>query len=389
MLEKKVPYRLIISGGGTGGHIFPAIAIANAFKERHPDAQILFIGARGKMEMTRVPEAGYKIIGLWISGLQRSITLSNVLFPVKVVASYVWAAVIIRRFKPHAVIGTGGYASGPMMMAATKAGVPSLIQEQNSFAGLANKQVAKKVSKVCVAYEGMEKYFPADKIVLTGNPVRQIILNLADKKQKALNHFGFDAHTRTLLVIGGSLGARTINESIFNGIDQLQDAKVQVIWQTGKGYFEYYKAQLAKHDLRKIRMVDFLKEMDFAYAAADVVISRAGAIAVSELCVAGKATILVPSPNVAEDHQTKNAKALVEKSAAILVKDSEARQNLIREALKLLYDEKLTAELGANIAALAKPNATEDIVNEIEKLIEVPGRKPVSGDRQPLVMVMN
>ncbi len=389
MVEKKVPYRLIISGGGTGGHIFPAVAIANAFRERHPDAQILFIGARGKMEMTRVPEAGYKIIGLWISGLQRSLTLSNVLFPVKVVVSYVWAAVIIRRFKPHAVIGTGGYASGPMMMAATKAGVPSLIQEQNSFAGLANKQVAKKVSKVCVAYEGMEKYFPAEKIVLTGNPVRQMILNLADKKHKALNHFGFDAHTRTLLVIGGSLGARTINESIFNGIDQFQDAKIQVIWQTGKGYFEDYKARLAKHDLRKIRMVDFLKEMDFAYAAADVVISRAGAIAVSELCVAGKATILVPSPNVAEDHQTKNAKALVEKSAAILVKDSEARQNLIREALKLLYDEKLTAKLGANIAALAKPNATEDIVNEIEKLIEVPGRKPVSGDRQPLVMVMN
>jgi UDP-N-acetylglucosamine--N-acetylmuramyl-(pentapeptide) pyrophosphoryl-undecaprenol N-acetylglucosamine transferase len=389
-LEKKEPYRLIISGGGTGGHIFPAIAIANAFKERHPDAQVLFVGARGRMEMTRVPEAGYKIIGLWISGLQRSLSLTNVLFPVKVIVSYLWAAVIIRRFKPHVVIGTGGYASGPIMMAATRAGVPSLIQEQNSFAGLANKRVAKKVSKVCVAYEGMERYFPAHKIVLTGNPVRQMILGVADKKQKALNYFGFNAHTKTLLVMGGSLGARTINESIFKGIDQLLDANVQVIWQTGKGYYEDYKSRLARHDLRKVRLVDFMSETDvaYAYAAADVVISRAGAIAVSELCVAGKATILVPSPNVAEDHQTKNAKALTEKSAAILVKDEEARGSLVRETLRLLFDEKLTEKLCANILSMAKPEATNDIVKEIEKLIN-PNGHPSVANRQPLVMVMN
>jgi UDP-N-acetylglucosamine--N-acetylmuramyl-(pentapeptide) pyrophosphoryl-undecaprenol N-acetylglucosamine transferase len=387
-LEKKEPYRLIISGGGTGGHIFPAIAIANAFKERHPDAQVLFVGARGRMEMTRVPEAGYKIIGLWISGLQRSLSLSNVLFPVKVIVSYLWAAVIIRRFKPHVVIGTGGYASGPIMMAATRAGVPSLIQEQNSFAGLANKRVAKKVSKVCVAYEGMEKYFPAKKIVLTGNPVRQMILGVANKRQKALNYFGFNAHTKTLLVMGGSLGARTINESIFKGIEQLLDAKVQMIWQTGKGYYEDYKARLTIYDLRKIRVVDFMKEMDLAYAAADVVISRAGAIAVSELCVAGKATILVPSPNVAEDHQTKNAKALVDKGAAILIKDEEARGNLVRETLRLLFDEKLAEKLRTNILTMAKPDATNDIIEEIEKLIDPEGQPSVV-NRQPLGMVMN
>jgi UDP-N-acetylglucosamine--N-acetylmuramyl-(pentapeptide) pyrophosphoryl-undecaprenol N-acetylglucosamine transferase len=365
------PYRLIISGGGTGGHIFPAVAIANAFREKHPDSQILFVGAKGKMEMTRVPEAGYKIIGLWISGLQRKLTLSNLLFPVKLVVSYLRASGIIRRFKPHAVIGTGGYASGPIMIAATRANIPAVIQEQNSFAGLANKQVAHKVSKVCVAYEGMEKYFPSDKIVLTGNPVRKDILSVSEKHDKALNHFGFDHGTKILLIIGGSLGARTINESILQGIDKIIDAKIQVIWQTGKGYYEKYKNALSEYDLRKIRVEDFVREMDLAYAAADVVISRSGALAVSELCIAGKPSILVPSPNVAEDHQTKNAMALVEKDAALMVSDKEAAGNLVDSALHLLFDEQRALKLSTNIAKLGKPNATNDIVKEIEKIIGV------------------
>lgn len=320
--------------------------------------------------MTRVPEAGYKIVGLWISGLQRKLTWSNLMFPVKVIVSYFKAAGIIRRFKPQLVVGTGGYASGPIMMAATRAGIPAVIQEQNSFAGLANKQVADKAGKICVAYEGMEKYFPKDKIVLTGNPVRKDILSIASKRERGLNHFGFDNSSRTLLIIGGSLGARTINESILAGIEKLIDARVQVIWQTGKGYYEAYKTQLANYDLLKIRVHDFVKEMDLAYAAADVVISRAGALAVSELCIAAKPCILVPSPNVAEDHQTKNAMALVSRDAALMVADKEAGQVLVDEALKLLFDEQRCSRLQQNIQKLARPNATEDIVNEIEKLIQ-------------------
>ncbi len=363
------PYRLIISGGGTGGHIFPAVAIANEFRDRHPDAQILFVGAKGKMEMTRIPEEGYKIIGLWISGIQRKLTWSNLLFPVKLIVSYVCAIRIVKKFKPHAVIGTGGYASGPIMMAATRFAIPSIIQEQNSFAGLANKQVAGKVNKVCVAYEGMERYFPKDKLVLTGNPVRKNILSTNTKREKALSHFGFDANKRTLLIVGGSLGARTINESIIEGFEKLIDAQVQIIWQTGKGYYDVYKARLSKFDLRRIRVFDFVREMDLAYAAADVVVSRSGALAVSEISVARKPVILVPSPNVAEDHQTKNAKALVSKGAAILVMDKEAQVKLVDEALKLLFDQQRAEKLSENISAFAKPDATVSIVNEIEKLL--------------------
>lgn len=368
-MTKVEPYRLIISGGGTGGHIFPAIAIANAFRERHPEAQILFVGARGRMEMIRVPEAGYEIIGLWISGIQRKLALSNLLFPVKLLASYMRAAVIVKRFKPHAVIGTGGFASGPMMMAATRSKIPTIIQEQNSFAGLANKQVADRVSKVCVAYEGMEKYFPASKIVITGNPVRKDILTVGEKGEKGKTHFGFEDSRKTLLIIGGSLGARTINESILAGIEKLIDAGVQVIWQTGKVYHEAIQSQLGRYDKRRIRLFDFLKEMDLAYAAAHVVVSRSGALAVSELCIAKKPCILVPSPNVAEDHQTKNALALVDKDAAVMVPDREARTRLVDEALKLLFDEHRAEKLSENIGKLARPSATEDIVNEIEKLI--------------------
>jgi UDP-N-acetylglucosamine--N-acetylmuramyl-(pentapeptide) pyrophosphoryl-undecaprenol N-acetylglucosamine transferase len=368
-MSAQQPYRLIISGGGTGGHIFPAVAIANEFRERHPDAQILFVGAKNKMEMTRVPEAGYQIIGLWISGLQRKLTLSNLLFPVKLIVSYLKAASIVRKFKPHAVIGTGGFASGPIMMAATRSGIPSVIQEQNSFAGLANKQVAAKVSKVCVAYDGMEKYFPKEKIIITGNPVRKDILSVGTKRDRALSHFGFDGKKRTLLVIGGSLGARSINESILAGVEKLIDAEVQVIWQTGKGYYDSYKARLGKYDLRRIRVQDFVREMDLAYAAADVVISRSGALAVSEICIAGKPVILVPSPNVAEDHQTKNAKALVDKSAAVLVQDKDASEKLLEEAFALLFDQHRAAKLIENISKLGRPEATSAIVNEIEKLL--------------------
>jgi UDP-N-acetylglucosamine--N-acetylmuramyl-(pentapeptide) pyrophosphoryl-undecaprenol N-acetylglucosamine transferase len=362
-------YRLIISGGGTGGHIFPAVAIANSFRERHPDSEILFVGAKGRMEMTRIPEAGYTIIGLWISGLQRKLTLSNLLFPVKLAISYLKANAIVKRYKPHVVIGTGGYASGPVMIAATRAGIPTVIQEQNSFAGLTNKQVAGKASKVCVAYDGMDKYFPKEKIVLTGNPVRKDILSVREKVEKARNHFGFDRNTKTLLIIGGSLGARTINESILQGIDKIVDANIQVIWQTGRGYYDSYKASLVKYDLKRLRVQDFLKEMDLAYAAADVVISRSGALSVSELCIAAKACILVPSPNVAEDHQKKNALALVEKDAAILIEDKDARQKLVDTALHLLFDEAQCDKLERNISLLARPNATEDIVKVIEKLI--------------------
>ena len=365
----ETPYRLIISGGGTGGHIFPAIAIANAFRERHPNAHILFVGAQGRMEMTRVPEAGYEIIGLWIAGIQRKFTFSNLLFPLKLAVSYVRAMIIVRRFRPHAVVGTGGFASGPMMMAATRFSVPALIQEQNSFAGLANKQVAAKVSKVCVAYEGMEKYFPAEKVVLTGNPVRKDILSVSEKTEKGKIHFGFEDTHKTLLIIGGSLGARTINESILAGVEKFMDAGVQVLWQTGKAYFDVVQSELARYDKRRLRVFDFLREMDLAYAAADVVISRSGALAVSELCIARKPCILVPSPNVAEDHQTKNATALAQKDAAILVPDKEARSILVDEALKLLFDEQRCAKLSENIYGLARPQATEDIVKQIEKLI--------------------
>lgn len=363
------PYRVIISGGGTGGHIFPAIAIANAFRERYPEAHILFVGARGRMEMTRVPEAGYEIVGLWISGLQRRLTLSNLLFPVKLLVSYFRAMMIVKEFKPHVVIGTGGYASGPIMMAATRSKIPTLIQEQNSYAGLANKQVGNRVSKVCVAYEGMEKYFPASKIVITGNPVRKDILNVGGKRDKALAHFGFDSSSKTLLIIGGSLGARTLNESLLAGIDKLIDAGVQVIWQTGKMYYDTIRTSLEKIDRRRVRLFDFLREMDLAYAAADVVISRSGALAVSELCVAEKPSIFVPSPNVAEDHQTRNAMALVKKEAAVIVTDKDARDTLVDEALKLLFDESRAERLRSSIAALARPRATEDIIDEVVKLI--------------------
>ncbi len=368
-MSVKQPYRLIISGGGTGGHVFPAIAIANAFRERHPEAEILFVGAQGKMEMVRVPEAGYKIVGLWISGIKRSLSLSNLSLPFKLISSYWKARSIISTFKPHVAIGTGGYASGPMMIAATRRRIPTVLQEQNSYAGLTNKRLASKVQRICVAYPGMEKYFPKDKIRLTGNPVRKDIISIEAKRDQALNHFGFRSGARTLLVLGGSGGAKTINESMLAGLDQLIDANVQLIWQTGKVYYESVRAQVANKDLRSIRLYDFLKEMDLGYAAANVVVSRAGALSISELCLAKRPAVLVPSPNVAEDHQTKNAMALVQENAAIMISDRQAKDMLVGESIKLLHDDKRCLELSENIGRLGKPSAAQDIVNEIEKLL--------------------
>jgi len=362
-------YRMIISGGGTGGHVFPAIAIANAFRERHPNAEILFVGAEGKMEMTRVPEAGYKIIGLRVAGLQRRLTLQNLLFPFKFIASLFKARKIIKDFQPDVVVGTGGYASGPVMMAATRKDIPALVQEQNSYAGLTNKQLGSKAKTICVAYPNMDKFFPASKIVVTGNPVRKDIIDLAPKKSAALARYDFNNSTKTLLIIGGSLGARTINESILGGLDRLIESKIQVIWQTGKFYIDEIRKQVAGKDLKMIRISDFVKEMDLAYAAADVVISRAGALSISELCLAKKPAILVPSPNVSEDHQTQNAMALVKQDAAVMIKDSEAREKLVTEALNLLNDTDRSAKLSNNISAMGKPDAAVNIVKEIEKLI--------------------
>ncbi|MFT6971083.1 MAG: UDP-N-acetylglucosamine--N-acetylmuramyl-(pentapeptide) pyrophosphoryl-undecaprenol N-acetylglucosamine transferase [Roseivirga sp.] len=322
------------------------------------------------MEMQKVPEAGYKIIGLWISGLQRKLTLDNLSFPFKVINSLMKSAGIIKKFKPHAVIGVGGYASGPLLRVATRKGIPSVIQEQNSYAGLTNKILSKRVQKICVAYPEMEKFFPAEKIVFTGNPVRKDILDLSGKKKAALAHFKLNEQP-VLLILGGSLGARTLNDSMMLGLSRLVEAKVQVLWQCGKFYHAEMEQKLKEFGNTKgVLLFEFLKEMDMAYAAADVVVSRAGALSVSEISIAGKPTIFVPSPNVAEDHQTKNAKALVEKEAALLVKDSDAREALIDRAIALINNQAEQEKLGAAIKALAKSNAAEDIVDEIVKLIQ-------------------
>lgn len=368
-MTEQQPYRLIISGGGTGGHVFPAIAIANEFRERHPDAEILFVGAEGRMEMTRVPEAGYKIIGLWIAGIQRKMTLANLMFPIKLIASLWKARRIVKNFRPHVAVGTGGYASGPVMLAATRMGIPALLQEQNSYAGLTNKQLAAKVRRICVAYPGMEAYFPADKVVMTGNPVRKDIREVGSKRPQAMRHFALAESNHTLLVLGGSGGARTINESVLAGLDTLIGANVQVIWQTGKVYYESVKAQVADKDLRNVRLYDFLKEMDLAYAAANVVVSRAGALSISELCLTRKPAVLVPSPNVAEDHQTRNAMALVREDAAVMIADKDAPSALVPEVMALLGDAARCQRLSDRIGTLGRPDAARDIVTEIEKLI--------------------
>lgn len=362
--------RAIISGGGTGGHIFPAIAIANEIKKRNPEAEILFVGALGKMEMEKVPQAGYKIVGLPIAGLQRKLTFSNFLLPVKIIKSLWLASKIISDFKPDVVIGVGGYASGPTLRAAISKGIPTLIQEQNSFPGKTNKILASKVHKICTAYDGLEKFFPATKIVKTGNPVRSEMVAIEGKRDEALTYFGLDTNKKTILIIGGSLGARTLNESVMQHLSSISNSDTQILWQSGKFYYKSLSENQDLKGISNIHLNEFIQRMDLAYAAADVIISRAGAISVSELCLVHKPTILVPSPNVAEDHQTKNAMALVHQEAAILVKDSEAKEQLIPRVFELLKNENLQNELKQNIARLGLPTATEDIVNEIEKIIK-------------------
>ncbi len=370
----KLPYylfmRIIISGGGTGGHIYPAIAIANELKILDSSIEILFVGAKGKMEMEKVPKAGYAIEGLWISGLQRRFTLSNLLFPIKLAVSSWQARRILQRFKPDAVVGVGGYASGPLLYWATKRKIPALIQEQNSFAGLTNRNLGKNVQRICVSYEGMENFFPAEKILLTGNPVRQDMNEILLKKERALQHFGLQASKKTLLIVGGSQGSRTINESIAKNLDKLLESGLQILWQTGKNSFEHPES--TKYCLQNpaLKQLEFIYEMDLGYAVADLVVSRAGALAVSELCLVQKPCILVPLPTAAEDHQTKNALALVGKQAGILVKDKEASQTLLPTILHLASDEKLQTTLSENMKAFAKPHATRQIAEAVLALVK-------------------
>ena len=361
--------RIIISGGGTGGHIYPAIAIANAIKEKQPNAEILFVGANGKMEMEKVPKAGYEIVGLDIAGLQRKLTLKNLSFPFKLIKSLKKAKQIVKDFNPDIAIAVGGYASGPLLRQAGNTGVPTLLQEQNSYPGIKNKLLAKKALKICVAYDKMERFFDAKKIVFTGNPVRKEILNIKGKRDRALSHFKLDSDKKTLLVIGGSLGARTINNSIKNAAKQLEENNIQVLWQTGKYYFEDMKSFVEENKMTNIKVHDFIYEMDLAYASADLVVSRAGALSISELCLVGKPTILVPSPNVSEDHQTKNAMALVNHKAAKLVKDVDAPEVLGNEVVELINDNDKLTKLSVNIIGFGRPNAAETIANEVIKLI--------------------
>jgi UDP-N-acetylglucosamine--N-acetylmuramyl-(pentapeptide) pyrophosphoryl-undecaprenol N-acetylglucosamine transferase len=361
--------RAIISGGGTGGHIFPAIAIADEIKKRNPDVEILFVGAMGRMEMEKVPAAGYAIEGLKIAGFQRKFTLSNLLLPFKIVGSLLKARRIIKSFKPQVVIGVGGYASGPTLKMATWLKVPTVIQEQNSFPGKTNKILAPKVSAICTAYEGLEKFFPKNKITITGNPVRNEMVQIAGKKEAAATHFNLSLDKPVVLVIGGSLGARTLNETILNHYDEISTSDFQLIWQCGKTNYESIHEKIESKACNSIKLLKFIDRMDYAYALADIIVSRSGAIAVSELSLVAKPTILVPSPNVAEDHQTKNAMALVSKNAAVLVKDVEAQNQLIDEVKALIYNLDKQKELSAELVSLAKPNATEDIVDIIENIL--------------------
>ena len=360
--------KVILSGGGTGGHIFPAVAIANELKKLVPDAEILFVGALGKMEMEKVPAAGYKIIGVPIAGFQRKFTLANFKLPFLIIASLLKTRKIISEFRPDVVVGTGGYASGPLLRAATAKGIPALIQEQNSYAGITNKILSKNAAKICVAYEGMEQFFPKEKIILTGNPVRQDISNIEAKREEAFSFFKLDSTKKTVLVIGGSLGAKAINEAIGSGLKQFADNNIQLVWQTGKIYFETAKNQTSGFEEKNITAVDFISRMDLAYAFADVVISRAGAGAISELCIVQKPCILVPLPSAAEDHQTKNAMALVNKKAAILVKDGDANQTLVSRAIQLINDESEQQQLKINIKPMAFLNSSNVIAKEVLKL---------------------
>ena len=361
--------KIIISGGGTGGHIFPAIAIANALKKLDPATEILFVGAEGRMEMEKVPAAGYNIIGLDIQGIQRGSVWKNVLFPFKLIKSVNKALKIIKDFKPDAAVGVGGYASGPLLYAASLKDIPYLIQEQNSYAGVTNKWLGKKAKKICVAFDGMDQFFPFGKIIKTGNPVRKESVNIGGKHMQALELYKLSAFKKTILVIGGSLGARTLNNSIMAGLDKIIAADVQIIWQTGKFYYKGIIEKLGENYHPDIRMVEFLNRMDLAYAAADIIISRAGAGTIAELCVIKKPVILVPSPNVAEDHQTKNALALVQENAAVFVADRDAEAKLVDKALELLNDKETQKKLSDNIGKMAMPDADEVIAAEVMKMV--------------------
>ena len=363
--------RIIISGGGTGGHIFPAVSIANAIKELRPDTEILFVGAEGRMEMHRVPAAGYPIKGLPVAGFDRKNLLKNIPVLIKLFKSQRLARKIVKEFQPHAAVGVGGYASGPTLKVAGSMGVPTLLQEQNSYAGVTNKLLAKQAKKICVAYEGMERFFDKDKIILTGNPVRQGLLNHSKTREEAIATFGLDPSKRTILILGGSLGARTINQCLMENLDKVKSSGIQFIWQTGKIYIEEAKAAVAKAgELPMLHVTDFISDMATAYCAADLVISRAGAGSISEFCLLQKPVILVPSPNVAEDHQTKNALALVNKNAALYVKDMEAKELLLDKAIEAVKQPDLLKNLSKNITELAFTDSANIIAKEVIKLAE-------------------
>ncbi|WP_300793739.1 undecaprenyldiphospho-muramoylpentapeptide beta-N-acetylglucosaminyltransferase [uncultured Bacteroides sp.] len=362
---------IIISGGGTGGHIFPALSIANAIKAIRPDAEILFVGAEGRMEMQRVPAAGYKIIGLPVAGFDRKNLLKNFSVIVKLIRSQMMARKIIKDFNPHVAVGVGGYASGPTLKMAGAMGIPTLIQEQNSYAGVTNKLLAAKAEKICIAYPGMERFFDKNKIIMTGNPVRQGLLDCKMSKEEAIKSFGLDPNKKTILIVGGSLGARTLNNCVMHAMDDIKQSGVQFIWQTGKFYIEEArKCYSNAGSPEMLHTTDFISDMNAAYTAADLVVSRAGAGSISEFCLLGKPVILVPSPNVAEDHQTKNAMALVDKDAAIYIKDSEAEEKLIKTAIELAGDEAKLEALSTNIKKLAFHNSADIIAQEVCKLAE-------------------
>lgn len=364
--------RVIISGGGTGGHIFPAVSIANAIREKQPDAEILFVGAEGRMEMQRVPAAGYEIKGLPVAGFDRKHLWRNVSVVIKLLRSRIMARRIIKAFRPMVAVGVGGYASGPTLDVAGKMGIPTLLQEQNSYAGVTNKLLAKKARRICVAYDGMERFFPADRILFTGNPVRQNLLHITLTRQEAAQQMGLDPAKRTVLIVGGSLGARSMNESVLQQLELIrQQTDVQFVWQTGKYYSEAIAQQLKERTCPpNLHVMDFISDMAVAYAAADLVVSRAGAGSISEFCLLGKPVILVPSPNVAEDHQTKNAMALVQKDAALYVPDAEAPDNLLPTAISTVKNSKKLQALSQNILRLAHPNAASDIADEVIRLAE-------------------
>lgn len=362
--------KILISGGGTGGHVYPAIAIANELKKRDENTDILFIGAEGRMEMERVPAAGYEIEGLPVRGFRRKLTLVNFTVIFKLLISLIKARKILKRFNPDIAVGTGGYASGPALKSAAKMGIPVLIQEQNSYAGMTNRILGKRAVKICVAYDNMDKYFPKNKIILAGNPVREEVLNTEGKKDEALEYFNIPGNRRILLIIGGSLGALTINESVAANLDLVGEADIDVIWQTGKLYFEAMENRLKTSNAGNVRLTDFITRIDLAYSIADVIISRAGAIAISELCIIGKPMILVPSPNVAEDHQMKNAMSLANKNAALIIKDNDAKRELIPEVLQLMNNEEQKKNMTENCKKLGIRNSTEMIVDEVYKILK-------------------